>query len=126
MSTSAVACKAVIEAEKEKHQKEGQCFECSKQGHLAWDCPDWPRQLAQARVTETTDMDEIGSQNKGTSYGPKELATLLRKLSEDDKDSFIKAMQKEGEDMGFQDAWMIWLSFGCASQTVYTYLEENQ
>jgi hypothetical protein len=53
---------------------------------------------------DTTDTTEIGSQEESTSYGPKELASLLRKLSEDDKDSFIKAMQEEGEEMGFQDA----------------------
>jgi hypothetical protein len=49
-------------------------------------------------------MVETGGQEESTSYGPKELATLLQKLSEDDKDSFIRAMQEEGEDMGFQDA----------------------
>jgi hypothetical protein len=53
-------------------------------------------------ATETTNTTEIGSQEENTSYGPRELA-FLRKLSEDDRDSFIKAMQ-EGEDMGFQDA----------------------
>jgi hypothetical protein len=104
MDMSAVAHKAATEAEKEKHQKEGQCFECSKQGHLAQNCPDRPHRLVQARAIETTNMDEIGGQNEATSYGPKELAALLRKLSEDDKDSFIRTMQKEGEDMGFQDA----------------------
>jgi hypothetical protein len=35
MDTSAVARKAITEADKEKHQKEGRCFECSKQGHMA-------------------------------------------------------------------------------------------
>jgi hypothetical protein len=55
-------------------------------------------------ATDTTNMTEIGSQEGNTSYGPKELASLLRKLSEDDRDSFIRAMQEEGEDMGFQDA----------------------
>jgi hypothetical protein len=48
-------------------------------------------------------MTEIGSQEENT-YRPKELASLLRKLSEDDRDSFIKAMQEEGEEIGFQDA----------------------
>jgi hypothetical protein len=57
-----------------------------------------------ARTTEVTNTTEIGSQEENTSYGPKELASLLRKLSEDDRDSFIKAMQEEGEEMGFQDA----------------------
>jgi hypothetical protein len=57
-----------------------------------------------ARATDTTNATKIGSQEESTSYGPKELASLLRKLSEDDKDSFIRAMQEEGEEMGFQDA----------------------
>jgi hypothetical protein len=42
MDTSVVACKAMTEVEKEKHWREGRCFECSKQGHLACDCPDKP------------------------------------------------------------------------------------
>jgi hypothetical protein len=49
-------------------------------------------------------MTEIGSQEENTSYGLKELASLLRKLSEDERDTFIRAMQEEGEEMGFQDA----------------------
>jgi hypothetical protein len=40
MDTSAVVHKAVMEAKKEKHRREGCCFECSRQGHLARDCPD--------------------------------------------------------------------------------------
>jgi hypothetical protein len=35
MDTSAVTHKVTTKADKEKHQKEGQCFECSKQGHMA-------------------------------------------------------------------------------------------
>jgi hypothetical protein len=42
MDTSVVTHKAITEADKEKHRKEGHCFECSKQGHMAWDCPDRP------------------------------------------------------------------------------------
>jgi hypothetical protein len=55
-------------------------------------------------ITDMTNATKIGSQEGNTSYGPKELASLLRKLSKDDRDSFIRAMQEEGEDMGFQDA----------------------
>jgi hypothetical protein len=104
MDTSAVAHKAITEADKEKHQKEGHCFECSKQGHMARDCLDQPHRLTRACTADTTDMTKIGSQEENTSYGPKELASLLRKLSEEDRDSFIRAMQEEGEEMGFQDA----------------------
>jgi hypothetical protein len=126
MDTSAVAQKATTEADKEKYQKEGCCFKCSQQGHMAWDCPDQPCRLACMHATDTTDMTEIGSQEGNISYGPKELASLLRKLSEDDRDSFIRAMQEEGEDMGFQDAWMTWLSFRHVPLKVCMYLEENQ
>jgi retrotransposon gag protein len=41
-----MAYKATTEAEKQKHHQEGWCFECSQQGHLAWNCPlkkNWPR-----------------------------------------------------------------------------------
>jgi hypothetical protein len=104
MDMSAVARKAITKADKEKHRKEGHCFECLKQGHMAQDCPDRPHQLACAHAMDTTNMTKTGSQEENTSYGPKELASLLRKLSEDDRDSFIRAMQEEGEEMGFQDA----------------------
>jgi hypothetical protein len=40
MDMLAVAYKAITKADKEKHQKEGHCFECLKQGHMAWDCLD--------------------------------------------------------------------------------------
>jgi Retrotransposon gag protein len=40
MDTSAVARKATTDAEKEQHRKEGRCFECSQQGHLARNCPN--------------------------------------------------------------------------------------
>jgi hypothetical protein len=39
MDTSAIACKATTEAEKQRSQQEGCCFKCGKRGHLAWACP---------------------------------------------------------------------------------------
>jgi Retrotransposon gag protein len=102
MDMSAVARKATTKTEKEKYQKEGRCFECGKQGHMVQDCLDRPRRPARARATDTT--TEIGSQEGKTSYGPKELASFLKQLNDEDKDSFIKAMQEEGEELGFQDA----------------------
>jgi hypothetical protein len=102
MDTSAVVRKATTESEKEKYRKEGRCFECSKQGHMVRDCPDRPRRPARARATDTT--TEIGSQEEKASYGPREIASFLRKFNDEDRDSFIKAMQEEGEELGFQDA----------------------
>jgi hypothetical protein len=53
-------------------------------------------------ATDTT--TEIGSQEGKTSYGPKELASFLKQLNDEDKDSFIRAMQEKGEELSFQDA----------------------
>jgi hypothetical protein len=60
IDTSAVAWKATTEAEKEKCKKEGQCFECGKQGHLAWNCPD-QKPCAQATVTEESNTTSIAT-----------------------------------------------------------------
>src|SRR3981081_748365 len=55
MDTSAgVARKATTEAEKQKHRQEGRCYECSKQGHLARNCPD---KKPRARATTSTKED---------------------------------------------------------------------
>jgi hypothetical protein len=55
------------------------------------------------RTCTTDTTTEIRSQEGKTSYGPKELASFLKQLNDEDKDSFIRAMQ-EGEELGFQDA----------------------
>ena len=36
--------KAMTKAEKQKHRQEGRCFECSLQGHIAWNCPQRKQQ----------------------------------------------------------------------------------
>ena len=36
--------KAYTEIDKKKHCTEGRCFECSKQGHMARECPSKKRQ----------------------------------------------------------------------------------
>jgi hypothetical protein len=69
----------------------------------------------------TDTMTEIGSQEGKTSYGPKELASFLKQLNGEDKNTFIRAMQEEGEELGFQDARMIWLSFGHVQPILCTY-----
>jgi len=39
MDTSAAVRKATTVDEKKKHRQEGRCFECSRQGHMARNCP---------------------------------------------------------------------------------------
>ena len=93
--------KATTEAEKEKAWKEGQCFECSKQGHLAQNCPDRKPRTWSAEVTEaptTAKVEEIKAPT------PAEIAKWLQQSSSKDKEAFIKAMAEGGEDMGFLEA----------------------
>ena len=100
MDTSAVVRKATTDAEKKKHMSEGWCFRCSKQGHVAQNCPDWP---AQVRAT-TEDSPEVLPKVESIPTGGAALAEFCKKLSEDEVDIFVKTMQEDGIDMGFQDA----------------------
>jgi Zinc knuckle len=94
MDTSAVACKAKTEAEKEKHRQEGRCYKCSKQGHVARNCPD-KKASVQARMADTQELKAIT---------PHEIAKILKAYGDDKRDLFIKTMQDEGEELGFPTA----------------------
>ena len=94
MDTSAAARKAKTEAEKEKHRQEGRCYECSKQGHVACNCPD-KKAPVQAR---TADVQE------SKAMTPHEIAKILKAYGDDERNLFIKTMQDEGEEVGFPTA----------------------
>jgi hypothetical protein len=100
MDTSVVVHKAMTEAEKEKCKREGRCFECGKQGHLAWNCPD-QKPCAWAATTEESDTTTIATTKSPT---PAEIARFLNQFSTSDKEEFIKSMRELGEDVGFQEA----------------------
>jgi Zinc knuckle len=92
--------KATTEAEKEKCKKEGQCFKCGKQGHLAKNCPD-QKPRAQTTVTEKSDTASIATAKFPT---PAKIAGFLNQFSTSDKEEFVKSMRELGEDVGFQEA----------------------
>jgi Zinc knuckle len=94
MDTSAAARKAKTEAEKEKHRLEGRCYKCSKQGHVAHNCPD-KKALVQARTADT---------QESKAMTPHEIAKILKAYGDDEHDLFIKTMQDEGEELGFPTA----------------------
>jgi hypothetical protein len=100
MDTSAVTRKATTDAEKEQHCKEGCCFECSQQGHLACNCPNRKPhvQAADAEMEKSTTLEEQ------KFYTPAEAAAFIKKFSDEEREEFVKSLQALGEDAGFQVA----------------------
>ncbi len=105
MDTSAATRKAITKADKEKYRKEGCCFECDKQGHIARNCPS---KKARARATRTPDASEtasIISETPTEETSTASIASQISKLTDEERDELIVAMQgfEEGEE-GFPDA----------------------
>jgi hypothetical protein len=92
--------KATTDAEKEQHRKEGRCFKCSQQGHLARNCPKRPPRPPRARaVTE----DKKGEEDKtseppGDDLTARKAAKAILSLNENQRAAFIRAMVDGGQD----------------------------
>jgi hypothetical protein len=114
MDTSAVVRKASSDKEKEEYCKEGHCYECGKQGHLACDCPNrknhqqqQPRTRAtKAEKSQTGNLIEFDDEDGSTTDTPETLSVAARVLrfSDKERDEFIDYMRKNGEDLDFQNA----------------------
>ena len=95
MDTSATVQKAVMEAEKKEHRDKGCCYKCSRQGHIACNCPD---KKAHARATKIQEDDTISVASSPPSYSTEDLAcgTHLAdyafKLSPEERETFIKKL----------------------------------
>jgi hypothetical protein len=104
MDTSAAARKAVTEQDKEKHHAEGRCYQCSRRGHLARDCPDKKTKI---RATNEEGEEEEAppkpppKEKKEKPIPVKEMATLIRKMKEEEYDALMADL---AEDEGFVDA----------------------
>jgi hypothetical protein len=115
MDTSAVARKAITEAEKQKCRQEGRCFECGKQGHLARACPSKtraPRPPSTASRSNTSDTASVSaitsSDSRSTTpserLSAQQLAAYALQFSEEEQDAFVKAMNLGEEGLDFQNA----------------------
>jgi hypothetical protein len=115
MDTSAVARKAITEAEKQKCRQEGRCFECGKQGHLVRACPSktrapWPPSTSsRSNMSDTASMSAItSSDNRPTMpsgrLSAQQLAAYALQFSEEEQDAFVKAMNLREEGLDFQNA----------------------
>jgi hypothetical protein len=88
MDTSAVVRKASSDKEKEEYRKEGRCYECGKQGHLARDCPNRKNRQPQsphARTTkaeknQTDNLIEFDDDDGSTTDTPETLSVAARVL----------------------------------------------
>jgi len=104
MDTSAAMRKATNDKEKEEYRKTGKCFECGKQGHLARVCPTKKnRQMSYNRIIEA-ENDETDYDLPDVRFDPEMLATRAMRLSDEDKDAFVRKLRDLGADTGFVDA----------------------
>jgi hypothetical protein len=97
MDMSATVRKAVTEADKQKHRQEGQCFRCSRIGHIARACPDRP-----AKAAATTE-GEAPPRYEELSKGDK-LADFVLKLSDEERDAFIRKVMEDEPTKDFPEA----------------------
>jgi hypothetical protein len=95
MDTSAIAKKAVTEADKQKHRQEGRCYECSKQGHLACNCPNKTPCIKTTSTSEDKPGKAATSKTEDLTNGDI-LANYAIKLSDEARDTFIKKLMGQG------------------------------
>jgi hypothetical protein len=96
--------KVTTEKEKAKYMKQGHCFKCGRQGHMACTCPIcWKKQggaPAQIKVTETQEIEK-GEVPDDTS--PAGIYAAINNLKDKDYDT-LKAMYEAGmKKEGFVD-----------------------
>ena len=96
----------------ETQHKEGRCFTCNKQGHLARNCPDKPTKNSdkgkvKARAAETEPVDsEDEAKPQTIEEKAKAVIRLGRSMKEEEKIDFLMRVIEadkgaEGEDMDF-------------------------
>jgi hypothetical protein len=87
MDTS--AGKATTEEQKVKFRKEGHCYECERQGHMARDCPSKKSKACGAELTDLSKQDIIDSLAKRSSWSVTDMIACAAKFSEEERTAFI-------------------------------------
>ena len=132
--------KANTEEEKQSFRKEGRCFECNRQGHMARQCPNKKRNLQTStpsflKATNTEEGYETDYYQEDEEYGElyestpsqeyednhketvKDLALWMTKFSDEEKIEWMQAMKDNGVD--FLAAWITRPWFGQCLQMMY-------
>ena len=120
--------KAETMEDKKKHRDEGQCFECSKQGHMAWDCPTKkfnPRKpqkpsyikMVQNQEYNNKEPEEYEEEEEEPQEQDKidDLVSRMVSFSDKKKVQWMNTMQ---DRVDFSAAWMTQPSFGQCFQTI--------
>ena len=95
----------------ETQRKEGRCFTCNKQGHLARNCPNKPTNTSdkgkvKARTAETEPIDSENEAEPHDEDKARTFVRLARSMKEEEKIDFLMRVIEadkgaEGEDMDF-------------------------
>ena len=114
--------KVTTEDEKAQHRQEGRCFECSRQGHLANQCPckkknkvlkpqsdpleeylktTWHKL---AEEEEEDEEEEPHTEVQTPDLSIKSIATRTASFSSEEWEAWVHAMQSLSVD--FQEAWI--------------------
>jgi hypothetical protein len=100
------AQKATTEVEKQKHHQEGWCFECSQQGHLAWNCPLKKNQPHINRAFSlVVDNRSVADTEDSNLQSITSMASRVKGMMDKEKDEFIRLINNEEQD--FAEAWVL-------------------
>jgi hypothetical protein len=105
MDTS--AGKATTEEQKVKFRKEGCCYECERQGHMARDCPSKKSKAHGAELTDLSKQEIIDSLAERPSWSVTDMIARAAKFSEEERTTFIQGLQEDEEmtdDLGVLEA----------------------
>jgi hypothetical protein len=107
----------------ETQRKEGRCFTCNKQGHLARNCPDKPtkKRKTKARTAEVMDSETI-TETPTEEMDPETYVRLGKSLNKEDKLTILKmAIEAERGQKVKQ-----WIFKRCTPDSLGTHLRNQE
>jgi zinc knuckle protein len=101
------ARKATTDTEKQKHQQEGRCFECSQQGHLARNCPlKKNRPRINRAFSSVVDDQLVADTEESDLQSITSMASRVKGMTDEEKDKFIRLINDDREQ-DFAKAWVL-------------------
>jgi hypothetical protein len=89
----------MTEAEKQKHQQEGRCFECSQQGHFTQNCPlKKNRPCINRAFSSVVDDHSMANTEESDLQSITSMASRVKGITDKEKDEFIRLINDEEQD----------------------------